>query len=56
MHRYSDEPTATFAYVTTSSQIVFYGGSTGGYTQYRHNEINNSGAQIHVHVTYHTNA
>ena len=56
MLSYSNEETATHAYVTTSSQIVFYGSSSSSYKQYRHNEINNNAAQIHVTVTYHTAA
>ena len=56
MASYTNEPDAVHAYVMTTSQIAFYGNSTGAYAQYRHNEINSTSAQIHVHVTYHTNA
>ena len=56
MASYTNEPDAVHAYVTTASQITFYGNSTGAYAQYRHNENNSTSAQIHVHVTYHTNA
>ena len=40
------------AYVWSGGQIQFYGTGSGSYEQLRHNELNNSNAQIYFFCTY----
>ena len=54
MSSYTSDVTNVHAYVTTSSQVTFYGNDTAAYNQYRHNEISSTSSQIHLSFTYHT--
>ena len=52
MYRYASDPHKTTCYFSSTPRIHFYGGNTGGYTQLRHNEINNSNFEIYFQATY----
>ena len=52
MYRYADDANKTTVYFSSTPRIHFYGGNTGGYTQLRHNEINNSNFEVYFMATY----
>jgi hypothetical protein len=57
MIRDSDNTTITAAYITSSAtQVEFYGVTSGVWAQLRHNDLNNSTAEIYFNITYRTDA
>ena len=57
MTNYTSEPTASVAFVDTSSRITFFGnGSSADHAQLRHNEITNANFSTRVVVTYDTDS
>jgi hypothetical protein len=57
MIRDSDNTTITAAYITSSAtQVEFYGVTSGVWDQLKHNDLNNSSAEIYFNITYRTDA
>ena len=53
--QYADDPKTT-VYFSSVPRLHFFGGNTGGYTQLRHNEINNNDFEVYFIATYDTTA